>query len=92
MQAARQSSPFVVPSQFHNANRSITRARLIGPVSFVRALNRGWKVLSEKTVLGADKRHRHGTVTLTRPGMPNLVVDYTGTIRQGFRFGKPRLA
>jgi hypothetical protein len=92
MQATAKSIPFAVPSQSYTAKRPFTRARLIDPTTFIEAINRGWKVVSEKTILGADKRHRHGTVTLVRPGMPNLIVNYTGTIKQGYRFGKPRLA
>jgi hypothetical protein len=61
------------------------------PASFVEALKQGWKVISENTVLAMDKRHRHGKVFLAKAGSSNLVVSYTGTIKQGYRFGKPRL-
>lgn len=92
MQATTQSIPFAVPSQSHAVRRPTIHSLLIVPAMFVRAISRGWKLVSEKTVLGADKRHRHGTMVLTRPGKPNLIVEYTGTIKQGYRFSKPRLA
>jgi hypothetical protein len=92
MQATTQSIPFAVPSQSHAVRCPTLHPRLIVPTTFVQATRRGWKLVSEKTVLGADKRHRHGTLVLTRPGKPNLIVDYTGTIKQGYHFGKPRIA
>lgn len=62
------------------------------PASFPEALEQGWKVISEHTVLGADKRHRHGKVYLQMSGRAErLVVPYTATIRQGYRFSKPEL-
>jgi len=70
----------------------LVRNRAVVPTSFVAALKRGWTVAKENTVLGADKRHRYGTLFLTKPSGSKLVVDYTGTIKQGYRFGKPRLA
>jgi hypothetical protein len=66
--------------------------RAVLPASFVGALKRGWKIISENTVLGADKRHRHGKVFLQMSGhVDRLVVSYTATIRQGCIFGKPQL-
>lgn len=62
------------------------------PGSFVDALKQGWKVVRETTVLAIDKRHRHGNVFLSKPGGSKLVVPYTGTLKQGYRFGKPELA
>lgn len=62
------------------------------PGSFVDALKQGWKVVRENTVLAIDKRHRRGKLFLAKPGGSKLVVSYTGTIRQGYRFGKPELA
>ncbi len=60
------------------------------PASFRDALKHGWKIISEHTVLGADKRHRHGKVYLQVSGRAErLVIAYTATIRQGYRFSKP---
>ncbi len=62
------------------------------PASFLEAVKQGWKVISENTVLGVDKRHRHGKVFLQLEGRAErLAVEYTGTIKQGYRFGTPRL-
>ena len=67
-------------------------SRVVVPGSFVEALKAGWKVISENTVLGADKRHRYGKVFLQMAGRAErLVVPYTGTIRQGYIFGEPQL-
>jgi hypothetical protein len=66
--------------------------RAVLPGSFVEALKRGWKVISENTVLGADKRHRHGKVFLQMGGCAErLTVSYTATIKQGWIFGKLQL-
>jgi hypothetical protein len=62
------------------------------PASFVEALKQGWKFERESTCLSIDKRHRDGTVTLVRPGFSKLFVPYTASVKQGHRFGKPRLA
>lgn len=62
------------------------------PATFLDALKQGWKFTHETTVLAIDKRHRDGTVTLTRPGFAKLFVPYTASIRNGYTFGKPRLA
>ncbi|MGA7624544.1 MAG: hypothetical protein WCA91_13295 [Candidatus Acidiferrales bacterium] len=60
------------------------------PATFAEALRRGWRLISENTNLGADKRHRHGRIYLQMAGRSErLVVDYTATIRQGYRFGRP---
>ena len=62
------------------------------PASFPEALKDGWKIVHEHTVLGADKRHRHGKVYLQLSGRAErLVVPYTATIRQGYRFSRPEL-
>ena len=62
------------------------------PASFLEAVKQGWKVISENTILGVDKRHRHGKVFLQMEGRAErLAVEYTGTIKQGYRFGTPRL-
>jgi hypothetical protein len=62
------------------------------PASFVEALKQGWKFDHESTCLAIDKRHRDGTVTLIRPGFSKLFVPYTASVKQGYIFGKPRLA
>jgi hypothetical protein len=63
------------------------------PKSFDEALQTGWLVVAERTVLGADKRHRHGTLTLVKKGaLRPLAVAYTASIRTGFVFEKPQLA
>ena len=62
------------------------------PASLVAALKNGWNVVKETTALAIDKRHRDGKLFLAKPGGSKLVVPYTGTIRQGYRFGRPRLA
>jgi hypothetical protein len=62
------------------------------PASFPEALKQGWKIINEHTVLGADQRHRHGKLYLQMSGRAErLVVPYTATIRQGYRFGEPQL-
>jgi hypothetical protein len=62
------------------------------PASFPDALKHGWKIVHEHTVLGADKRHRHGKVYLQMAGRAErLVIPYTATIRQGYRFSRPEL-
>ena len=66
--------------------------RKVLPASFLEAMKEGWKFTHETTVLAIDKRHRDGTVTLTKPGFAKLFVPYTATARQGYSFGKPRLA
>lgn len=66
--------------------------KVVVPVSFVEALKQGWKFNHESTCLSIDKRHRDGTVTLVRPGFSKLFVPYTASVKQGHRFGKPRLA
>jgi hypothetical protein len=83
MRSTTQCIPFAVPSQSSHAK----------PTTFVEAIKRGWKVVREKTVLGADRRHRHGAVILRMPGSSSkLKVPYTGSIRQGYRFGRPQAA
>jgi hypothetical protein len=62
------------------------------PASFVEALKQGWKFAHDSTCLSIDKRHRDGTVTLVRPGFSKLFVPYTASVKQGYSFGKPRLA
>ncbi|MGB6876121.1 MAG: hypothetical protein WBD87_08805 [Candidatus Acidiferrales bacterium] len=62
------------------------------PKTFDQALSRGWKLVTEKSNLEADKRHRWGTVTLTLAGQPHrLSVSYTASILNGYEFGKPQL-
>jgi hypothetical protein len=65
--------------------------RAIVPATFQQALKRDWKVVQETTCLAADKRHRHGTLTLAKPGFSNLFVLYIGSVKQNYRFGRPRL-
>lgn len=63
------------------------------PASFQQALQSGWKIVGESTTLESDKRHRHGAVILQMPGVRSkLEVPYTGTIRQGYQFGRPKAA
>lgn len=62
------------------------------PKSFLEALKQGWTFTHETTMLAIDKRHRDGTVTLTRPGFAKLFVPYTASVKNGYTFGKPRLA
>lgn len=62
------------------------------PATFLDALKQGWKFTHETTVLAIDKRHRDGTVTLTRQGFAKLFVPYTAGVRSSHTFGKPRLA
>lgn len=62
------------------------------PGSFVEALKQGWKFSHDATCLSIDKRHRDGTVTLTRPGFARLFVPYTASVKKGYTFGPPRLA
>jgi hypothetical protein len=66
--------------------------KAVVPASFVEALKQGWKCDHESTCLAIDKRHRNGTVTLVRPGFSKLFVPYTANVKQGYTFGKPRLA
>jgi hypothetical protein len=62
------------------------------PASFLEAVKQGWKVISENTVLAIDKRHRHGKVFLQMEGRAErLAVEYTGTVKEGYRFRTPRL-
>jgi hypothetical protein len=78
--AAVRSEPVLVPDY------------KVTPASFLEAVKLGWKVISENTVLGADKRHRHGKVFLQMEGRSErLAVEYTGTVKQGYHFGTPRL-
>jgi hypothetical protein len=64
----------------------------VTPGSFLEALAQGWKVISENTVLGVDKRHRHGKVFLQMEGRSErLAIEYTGTVKQGYHFGPPQL-
>jgi hypothetical protein len=66
--------------------------KAVVPASFLEALKQGWKVISENTVLGVDKKHRHGKVFLQLEGRSErLAVEFTGTVRQGYRFATPRL-
>jgi hypothetical protein len=77
------------PIRRHASRRWAKRAT---PKSFEAALEAGWTIEKEKTVLGADSRHRHGTVILRRAGVSaRLAVEYTVTVLQGFRFGAPQL-
>ena len=62
------------------------------PASFVEALRQGWKFQHQSTCLSIDKRHSDGTITLVRPGFSKLFVPYTASVKQGYIFGKPRLA
>ena len=62
------------------------------PVSLVEALKQGWKFHHQSACLSIDKRHSHGTITLVRPGFSKLFVPYTASVKQGYIFGKPRLA
>jgi len=62
------------------------------PASFVEALKQGWKFAHQSTRLGIDESHCNGTVTLIRPGFSTLFVPYTASAKQGYIFGKPRLA
>ena len=73
-------TPHVFPQQVHSV-----------PTSFGEAVIHGWKLVRETTVLEADKR-RHGTVILAKSGSPDLEVQYTATIQQGYKFTKPQLA
>lgn len=62
------------------------------PKTFKQAILRGWKIVSEKTNLEADKRHRWGSVVLALAGRPNrLSFDYTASVALGYDFGKPQL-
>jgi hypothetical protein len=64
----------------------------VTPASFLEAVKQGWKVISENTVLAIDKRHRHGKVFLQMEGRAErLAVEYTGTVKEGYRFRTPRL-
>jgi hypothetical protein len=91
MQPATKSNLFPVFSQLHS-EPLLVPDRAVVPATFLDALKDGWKIVHETTCQAIDKRHRDGTVTLMRPGGPKLFVPYTGTVRQGYRFGKPRLA
>jgi hypothetical protein len=62
------------------------------PGSFIDALKQGWKFSRDATCLSIGKRHRDGTVTLTRAGFAKLSVPYTASVKKGYTFGKPRLA
>jgi len=62
------------------------------PASFVEALKQGWKFSHQSTCLSIDKKHSDGTITLVRPGFSKLFVPYTASVKQGYVFGKPRLA
>jgi len=62
------------------------------PPSFVEALKQGWKFSHQSTCLSIDKKHSDGTITLVRPGFSKLFVPYTASVKQGYIFGKPRLA
>ena len=62
------------------------------PATFLEALKQGWKFAHETTTLSIDRRHRDGTITLTRPGFAKLFVPYTASVKKGHSFGKPRLA
>ena len=81
MQSASKRNLFPVFSQLHEP-RPI-------PQTFHRALRLGWKVVSEKTELGADKRHRHGTLTLRKDSQV-ITVPYTASVKLGYQFGKPQ--
>ena len=74
------------------ANALLVPGRDVVPASFLEALKQGWQFKREMTVLAIDKRHRHGSLTLTRAGFSKLSVPYTATIKRGYVFGKPRLA
>ena len=89
MATNKSSSIFPVFSQLHQLH-TVTPIR-IRTVSrtFAGCLKSGWKIISEKTVLGADKRHRHGTLTL-RKGSQVISVPYTATVKLGYQFGKPQ--
>jgi hypothetical protein len=77
--ALRVSDVLMVPDQ------------AVVPASFVEALKQGWKFSRDATCLSIDKRHRDGTITLTRPGFAKLFVPYTASVKKGYTFGKPRL-
>jgi len=66
--------------------------RKVVPDTMLRALKEGWKFAHETTCLSIDRRHRDGTVTLTRPGFSKLFVPFTASVKKGYIFGKPRLA
>lgn len=70
----------------------LTPDRSVLPASFVEALKQGWKFSRDATCLSIDKRHRDGTVTLTRSGFARLFVPYTASVKKGYTFGQPRLA
>ena len=75
------------PSRFRS------RLRIVAPPkTFELALIRGWKVVSEKSNLKADKRHRLGSVALVLAGQPKrLSFPYTASTKAGFVFGTPQL-
>jgi hypothetical protein len=62
------------------------------PASFMDALKQGWKFTHETTAITIDKRHRDGTVLLTRPGFSKLLVPYKASAKKGFTFGQPQFA
>jgi hypothetical protein len=66
--------------------------RKVVPDTFLQALQQGWKFSHDATCLSIDKKHRDGTVTLTRAGFSKLFVPYTASVKRGLIFGRPRLA
>ena len=63
------------------------------PKTFDQALSRGWKLVTEKSNLEADKRHRWGAVTLALAGEPRrLSVSYTGERTQRLRVRQTAIA
>jgi hypothetical protein len=91
--ATQNLSHVVLFPQTVPARKLSVASRRSSPRSFQQALRDGWTILREITTLGVDKRHRHGAVILAKDGhSEKLKVPYTGTIRQGYRFGKPQLA
>ena len=85
--SVRQVVSSTTNRRFHSRLRIVSM-----PKSFQQALNRGWKVQSERTTLGADRRHRWGKLILAMAGQPRRIsVDYTASAKAGYEFSKPQL-
>ena len=62
------------------------------PETFEQALNTGWAVVSEKTVISSDQKTRRGEIVLGLKGrLHRVLVPYTSSTEAGFQFGTPRL-
>ncbi len=65
--------------------------KAVAPSSFVDALQTGWAIAKETTVISVDRKHRHGKVILHKKGSAGILeVDYTGSSKVGYQFSAPK--